>query len=152
MQLHIRITDRLGDEPNILDLFLTSNSSPYTVKLFPPLGSSDHILISVSSSISSSLLQERPPSIERKRLWHFVAAIWSDLLSYFFDFPRNEYYFRGRDPSECAERITEVIFSGLEVYIPYSFPSTKPNKPWFNSACSHAIRRRNAAFRDYRRL
>ncbi|KAL7630594.1 UNVERIFIED_CONTAM: hypothetical protein RMT77_019208 [Armadillidium vulgare] len=40
----------------------------------------------------------------------------------------------------------------MEAYIPYSFPSTKPNKPWFNSACSRAIRRRDAAFRDYRRL
>ena len=36
--------------------------------------------------------------------------------------------------------------------IPYTFPSTKPNKPWFNSACSHAIRRRDAALRNYRRL
>src|ERR1044072_1893142 len=40
----------------------------------------------------------------------------------------------------------------MEVYIPYSFPSTKPNKPWFNSSCSRAIRRRDAAFRDYRHL
>src|SRR6201990_2101591 len=43
VQLPTRIPDRLGDEPNILDLFLTSNPSPYTVKLFPPLGSSDHL-------------------------------------------------------------------------------------------------------------
>src|ERR1700755_981714 len=40
----------------------------------------------------------------------------------------------------------------MEAYIPYSFPFIKPNKPWFSSACSRAIRRRNAAFRDYRRL
>ncbi|KAL7643214.1 UNVERIFIED_CONTAM: hypothetical protein RMT77_006505 [Armadillidium vulgare] len=152
VQLPTRIPDRLGDEPNILDLFLTSNPSPYTVKLFPPLGSSDHLLISVSSSISSSLPQERPLSTERKRLWHFGAASWSDLRSYFFDLPWNDYCFRGKGPSECAERITEVILSGMEAYIPYSFPSTKPNKPWFNSACSRAIRHRDAAFRDYRRL
>ena len=40
----------------------------------------------------------------------------------------------------------------MEAYIPYSFPSTKPNRPWFNSACSRAIRRRDAAFRKYRRI
>ena len=40
----------------------------------------------------------------------------------------------------------------MESYIPFSFPSTKTNKPWFNSACSRAIRRRDAAFRDFRRL
>src|ERR1700755_1097024 len=61
VHLPTRIPDRLGDEPNILDLFLTSYPSPYTVKLFPPLGSSDHLLISVSCPVSSSLPQERPP-------------------------------------------------------------------------------------------
>ena len=144
VQLTTRIPDRLGDEPNILDLFLTSNPSPYTVKLFPPLCSSDHLLISVSCSVSSSLPQERPPPSARRRLWHFGAANWSDLRLYFSDFPWNDYCFRGRGPSECAESITEVILSG----IPYSFPSTKPNKPLFNSTCSRAIHRRDAAFRD----
>ena len=33
--------------------------------------------------------------------------------------------FRGRGPSEYAERITEVILSCMEAYIPLSFPSTK---------------------------
>ena len=40
----------------------------------------------------------------------------------------------------------------MEAYIPFSFSSTKTNKPWFNSACSRAIRCRDAAFRNYRRL
>src|ERR1700755_2375838 len=71
---------------------------------------------------------------------------------HFSDFPWNDYCFRGRGPSECAEHITEVILSGMEAYIPYCFPSTEPSKPWFNSACSRAIRHRDAAFRDYRRL
>ncbi|MPC50423.1 hypothetical protein E2C01_044251 [Portunus trituberculatus] len=41
--------------------------------------------------------------------------------------------------SLCAERITEVIVSGMEVYIPCSFSHPKPSKSWFNTACSHAI-------------
>ncbi|KAL7640504.1 UNVERIFIED_CONTAM: hypothetical protein RMT77_008779 [Armadillidium vulgare] len=65
VHLPSRIPDRLGDEPNILDLFLTSYPSPYTVKFFPPLGSSDHLLISVSNSISSSLPQEGPFLLKR---------------------------------------------------------------------------------------
>src|SRR6201990_3728003 len=48
VHLSTRILDRLGDEPNIIDLFLTSNPSPYTFKLFPPLGSSDHLLLKVN--------------------------------------------------------------------------------------------------------
>ena len=146
VQLPTHIPDRLGDEPNILDLFLTSNPSPYTVKFFPNLGSSDHLLISAYSSISSNF------SIERKRLWHFGDESWSDLRSYFFDLSWNGYCFRGRGPSEWAELINEVILSGMEAYIPFSFPSTKPKKPWFNPAYFRAIRRRNVAFRNYRRL
>ena len=45
---HTRIPDRLGDMQNILDFFLTSNPSAYSVKLFFPLSSSDHNLISAS--------------------------------------------------------------------------------------------------------
>jgi hypothetical protein len=152
VQAPTRYPDRHGDQPNLLDLFLTTNPLPYTVNLFSPLGSSDHRLISVSNSISSSLPQERPPPSARRRFWHFGAANWSNLRSYFFDFPWNDYCFGRRDPSECAERITEVILSGMEAYIPFSFSSTKTNKPWFNSACSRAIRCRDAAFRNYRRL
>src|ERR1700755_2185976 len=70
----VQLPTPLGDESNILDLFLTSYPSPYNVKLFPPWVSSDDLPISASSSIFSSLLQERPPSIERKRVWHFCAV------------------------------------------------------------------------------
>ena len=133
-----------------MEYFLNKHKHKKVISII--FGSSDHLLISVSYSVSSSLPQERPPPSARRPLWHFSAASWSDLRLYFSDFPWNDYCFRGRDPSECAERITEVILSGMEAYIPYSFPSTKPNKPWFNSTCSRAIRRRNAAFRDYRRL
>ena len=38
VQLPTRVPDRIGDKPNTLDLFMTSNASTYSVKLFPPLG------------------------------------------------------------------------------------------------------------------
>ena len=52
-----RIPDRLGDTPNILNLFLTSNPSAYAVSLSSPLGSSDHSLISVSLQSFLRILQ-----------------------------------------------------------------------------------------------
>ena len=54
-----------------------------------------------------------------------------------------------RNPSLCAERITEVIVSGMEVYIPHSFSRHKPSKPWFNTACSRAIHDREVAHNRY---
>ena len=132
--------------PNILDLFLISNPSAYAVTLSSPLGSSDHNLISVSCPISPI-----PPQDPRKRrcLWHFASASWGDLRRYYADFPWNDYCFRDRDPSLCAERITEVIVSGMEAYIPHSFSRPKPSKPWFNTACSRAIHDREVAHKRY---
>ncbi|MCP3678980.1 MAG: hypothetical protein GY782_01260, partial [Gammaproteobacteria bacterium] len=71
-----RIPDRLGDQPNILDLFLTSNPSAYSVQLFSPLGSSDHNLISNSCAISPLQLQDPPM---QRCFWHFPSIKWDDL-------------------------------------------------------------------------
>ena len=142
-----RIPDRLGDTPNILDLFLTSNPSAYTVKLFSPLGSSDHNLISLTCPIAPVLPQDPP---KPRCLWHYASAEWDNLRQYYADFPWNDFCFRARDPSLCAERITEVIISGMEAFIPHSFSNPKARKPWFNSACSHAIHDREKAYKRYR--
>ena len=143
-----RIPDRLGESPNILDLFLTTNPSAYSVSLFSPLGSSDHSLISVTCPIAPVRPADPP---EKRRLWHYRAADWEALRQYLFDFPWNDFCFHGRGPSECALRITEVILSGMEAYIPYSYPPPNSKKPWFNHACSTAVHNKEVAFRRYRR-
>ena len=38
----------------------------------------------------------------------------------------------------------------MEAYIPHTFSNPKARKPWFNSACSHAIHDREAAHKRYR--
>ncbi len=43
------------------------------------------------------------------------------MRKYFSDFPWNEYCFRTREPSVCAQRITDVIVSAMEVFIPHTF-------------------------------
>ena len=108
MQFPTRIPNRLGDTLNILDLFLISNLSVYSVKFSFSLGSSGHDLIYVTCSIASK--PQDPPK------------------------PRDYYCFHVNDPSLCAERITEVIVSCIALYIPHTFSNTKAKKPWFNSA------------------
>ncbi len=55
---------------------------------------------------------------------------------YFSDFTWNDYCFQDRDPSVIAQRITEVIVSGMEAYIPRTFSTPHAKKLWFNHACS----------------
>ena len=76
---------------------------------------------------------------------HFNSAKWEDLRQYYSDFPWDDYCFYFRDPSLCAERITEVIIFGMELYIPHTFSNTTAKKYWLNSACSRAVNDRKAA-------
>ena len=139
--------DLLGDAPYILDHFLTSNPSASSVKLSSPLGSSDQNLISVICSITP--VQSQDPSKQRY-FWHFNSAKWEDLRQYYSDFPWDDYCFHVKDPLLCAECITEVIISGMELYIPHTFSNTKAKKPWFNSASSRAVKDWETAHRRYR--
>ena len=79
-----RIPDRLEDTSNILDLFLTSNTSAYAVTLSSPLDSSDRNLISVSCPISPVPPQDPP---KWRCLWRFVSPSWRDLRGYYAYFP-----------------------------------------------------------------
>ena len=147
VQFPICIPDRLGDTSNILDIFLTSNLSAYSVKLSSSLGSSDHNLISVTCSITP--VQPQDP-LKRRCFWHFNSAKWEDLRQYYSDFPLDDYCFHVRDPSLCVEHVTEVIISGMELYIPLTtFSNTKAKKFCFNSACSRAVNDREAAHKQY---
>ena len=147
MQFPTRIPDRLGDTPNILDLFLTSNPSAYSVKLSSPLGSSVHNLNSVTCPITPVQPQDPP---KQRCFWHFNFAKWEDLRQYYSNFPWDDYCFHFRDLSLCAACITEVIIFGMELYIPHTFFNTKAKKPWFNSACSRAVNDRVIAHKRYR--
>ncbi len=47
---------------------------------------------------------------------------------YFSDFPWNDYCFQDRVPSVSAQRITVVIVSGMEAYIPRTFSTPHAKK------------------------
>ncbi|MPC21841.1 hypothetical protein E2C01_014842 [Portunus trituberculatus] len=59
VQYPTRISDRLGDTLNILDIFLTSKPSTYADTLSSPLGSSDHNLKSKPSKSGLQRLLSR---------------------------------------------------------------------------------------------
>ncbi|MPC35063.1 NAD-dependent protein deacetylase hst2-1 [Portunus trituberculatus] len=51
----------------------------------------------------------------------FCICHLGDLRRYYADFPWNYYCLDVRNPSQCVERITEVLVSGMETHIPHSF-------------------------------
>ena len=108
------------------------------------------LLRSQSYSVTCSIPPVRPQYPHKWRSFcHFNSAKWEDLRQYYSDFPWDDYCFHVKDPSLCAECITEVIVSGMESCIPLTFSNTKAKKFWFNSACSHAVKDREAAYKQY---
>ena len=140
-----RVPDRHDHAPNPLDLFFTSNPLNYNYSISAPLGSSDHSMISVSSSLAP------PPPIPptKRQLWHYDDAQWTNLREFFHDFPWDDYCFSSLNPNQVALRATEVLVSGMEAYIPSSVKSFSPTKPWFDRSCSSATQARDRAYRAW---
>ena len=103
------VPDRHDQASNPLDLFFTSNPSLYSYTISSPLGSSDHCLISISSSWAQ--LPPLPPS--QRLLWHFERAQRADLSSFLLDFPWREFCFFSGDSSLAALKVVEVLLSGI---------------------------------------
>ncbi|MPC49863.1 hypothetical protein E2C01_043678 [Portunus trituberculatus] len=82
-------------------------------------------------------------------LSHKMLVIWGDLRRYNADFPWNHYRFRFRNPSLCAEPITEVIMSDMEAYILHSFSQPKRSKSWFNTDCFRAKHEQEFVYKKY---
>ena len=55
-----RIPDCDSHGPALLDLFLSSDASICSTMAFPPLGNSDHIVVSVSIDFPSNSQQDAP--------------------------------------------------------------------------------------------
>ena len=139
-----RVPDRPGDSPTAPDLCFVSHDF-YSCISSPPLGSSDHRLISVSCPMA--YFPSVTPTVKRK-YWQYRSADWPNLQEFFFSFPWKDVCFSSRDPSICAEQVTEVILAGMEAFIPYSL-SISNSKPWFNTACAKALSKKKKAFKHW---
>ena len=53
-----RIPDCDSHSPALLDLFVSSDTSICSTMAFPPLGNSDHVLVSVSIDFPTNLKQD----------------------------------------------------------------------------------------------
>ena len=141
-----RIPDRDGEFASLLDLFLTTNPDLYTVIVKPPLGSSDHKLI---STLSEQPISAKQPCKPRK-IWHYTSAKWDDLKDHFLSFPWLDVCFTSEDPSICAKEVSDVILTGMEAFIPFSKKCPSKGKPWFNKTCERAVASKNVAYRHWR--
>ena len=137
-----RIPDCDSHSPALLDLFISSDASICSTMAFPPLGNSDHVVISVSIDFPTNSQWDAP--------FHCIAydyshADWDGLCDHLRDVPWEDIFKLGA--SAAASEFCEWVQVGIDVYIPHRKYQVKPHSsPWFSAACATAIVYRNHSF------
>ena len=112
---------------------------------FPPLGNSDHVVVSVSIDF--------PINSKWDALFHCIAyyysrANWDGLRDHLRDVLWEDIF--KLSASAASSKFCEQVQVGIDVYIPHREYQVKSHSsPWFPAACAAAIVYRNYFFRLY---
>ena len=112
----------------LLDLVRSSDASICSTTAFPPLGNSDHVVVSVSVNF--------PSNSQRDASFHRIAydcsrADWDGLRDHFRDVPWEDIFKLGA--SAAAGEVCESVQVGIYVYIPHWKYQVNPHSsPWFS--------------------
>ena len=130
-------TDSHG--PALLDLFLTSDASICSAMAFPPLGNSDHAVISVSICFPSNSQWD---ALFHCKAYDYSCADWDGLRDHLRDVLWEDIFKLGA--SATASEFCEWVQVGIDVYIPLRRYQVRPHSSsWFSAACAAAIVHRN---------
>lgn len=143
-----RIPDLHSQNSHLLDLFLTTHPSKYTVSVNTPLGNSDHCL--VSATFQSASLMQSHPLIAKRNVWHYGRADWEGLNSFYRNIDWS-YCFSNGDVDIATHRVTFLLQLGMNLFIPCSERKvTNKTESWFTSDCKVASANKNSAFSSYK--
>ena len=78
------IPDCHSHSPALLDFFLSSDATICSTMAFPPLGNSDHVVVSVSVDFPSNSLQDTP---FHHIAYYYYGADWDRLCVHLRDVP-----------------------------------------------------------------
>ena len=140
-----RIRDCDSHSPALLDLVISSDASICSTMAFPPLGNSDHVVVSVSIDFPSYSQRDVP---FHRIVCNYSRADWNVLRDNLRDVPWEDIFKLGA--SAAASEFCEWVQVGIDVYIPHHKYQVKPqSSPWFSATCAAAIVHRNHFFRLY---
>ena len=116
------ISDCDSHSPALLYLFISSDTSICSAMAFPPLGNSDHIVVSVSIDFPTNSQQDAP--------FHLIAydyshADWDGLCDHLRDVPWEDTFKLGA--SAAASEYCKWVQVGIDVYIPHRKYQVKPH-------------------------
>ena len=141
-----RIPDCDSHSPALLDLFLLTLVFCSTMAN-PPLGNSDHVVVSVSIDFPTNSQQDAP---FHRMTYDYSRADWDGLRDHLRNVPWEDIFKLGA--SAAATEFCESVQVGIDAYIPHRKYQVKPHSsPWFSAACAAVIVHRNHFFRLYQR-
>ena len=109
---------------------------------FPPLGNSDHVVVSVSVDFQINAKQDTP---FHRVAYDYSRADWDGLRDHLRDVPWEDIF--KLSASAAANEFCEWVQVGIDVYIPHRKYQVKPHlSPWFSGACAVAVVHRNHFF------
>ena len=136
------IPDCDSHSPALLDLFISSDGSICSTMAFPPLGNSDHVVVSVSIDFPINSKQDTP---FHRVAYDYSHADWDGLCGHLRNIPWEDIF--KLSASAAASEFCEWFQVGIYVYIPHRKYQVKPHSsPWFSAACTAAIVHRNHFF------
>ena len=136
------ILDCDSHNPTLLDLFISFDTGIYSTLAFPPLGNSDHVVVSVSIDFLSNSKQDVPLHCIA---YDYSCADWDNLHDHLRDVPWQDIF--KLNTFNAASEFCEWVQVGTDVYIPQCKLQVKAHSsPWFSAACAAAIVHRNQFF------
>ena len=136
------ILDCDSHNPTFLDLFISFDTGIYSTLAFPPLGNSDHVVVSVSIDFLPNSKQDVPLHCIA---YDYSCADWDNLHDHLRDVPWQDIF--KLNNFNAASEFCEWVQVGTDVYIPQCKLQVKAHSsPWFSAACAAAIVHRNQFF------
>ena len=137
-----RISDCDSHRPALLDFFLSSDASICSTMAFPPLGNSDHVVVSVSIDFATNSQLDAP-------FYHiaydYSQGDWDGLCDHLRDVPCEDIFKLGA--SAAASEFCELVQVGIDVYIPHrKYQAKSHSSPWWLTACDATVVHRNHFF------
>ena len=124
------LSDCDSHSPALFNLFISSDASIYSTVAFPPLGNSDHVVVSVFIEFPSYSKGDSP---FHHTAYDYSQADWDGLFDHLGDVPWEDIF--NFCASTAATEFCEWAQVEVDVYIPRCKYQFKPHSPpWFLAA------------------
>ena len=118
----IWIPDCDSHSPALLNSFISSHASVCSTMAFPPLGNSNHVVVSVSTDFQSNLKGDSP---FHRIVYEYSCGDQDSLCNHLEDAPWEDIFKVGA--SAAAREFCKWIQIGTDVYIPHRKYQVKPH-------------------------